>query len=71
VIYTIEMIGGPRDGQESLSVRPYHELKLSDGTLYAADPDAPDFLEWISDDERRIRLSYVAPADAGEGRGKT
>jgi len=58
VLYEINYLGGPLDGLKGMAFKPYHEMHEECG-LYAADPDDPGFLEWVSDNLRRIRLKWT------------
>lgn len=69
MVYTIDFIGGPRAGETSFAIRPYHILEFPDGTVYENDPDDPDFMIWESDDSRRITLFYKGNKNGTETSG--
>lgn len=55
--YEIHLYGGPRDGEEILSPRPYDQLKFPDG-LYRAECEGQACMVWAADHIRRIDLVY-------------
>lgn len=59
MIYRLVHFGGPDDGLEVLSPRPYSSTRGSDGTVYAAPEGSADCLRWESDTMQRIELHHV------------
>lgn len=58
MIYRLILVGGPRDGQEILSPRPYDALQEPGDHVYVADAEGDACLEWEDDSTRRITLRY-------------
>ena len=66
MVYLLTYIGGPRDGEECASPRPYTATVDRNRDLYAhADHyrTTPPRLEWVDDTTRRIRLTYRGKGD--------
>jgi hypothetical protein len=58
MIYRLYYIGGPHDGEEVISPRPYDATEYR-GEVYAATEEGDDCLEWVDDNTRRITLHYL------------
>jgi hypothetical protein len=63
MFYILTLVGGPKDGEEVHSPRPFALLHESDGSFYAADDDGP---VWLSDDTRGITLRFRGYRSARE-----
>ncbi len=59
MLYYLAHEGGPLDGQETMSVRPYSSTRDDAGHVYESILPEIDCLEWRGDEERTIRLKYV------------
>ena len=58
MMYHLRFHGGPEDGKQVMSPRPYSRIEHSDGTTYAAAMTGGCEV-WVSDTERAIDLQYV------------
>jgi hypothetical protein len=68
MIYELHYIGGPMDGQEVLSPRPFDIIVETDGSAYVADCEGEECLEWVDDETRRITLHYAGKRPCGNPR---
>ena len=59
VIYLLTYVGGPMDGQEVWSPRPYDAFCEEENHIYRADDEGEACLEWVDDETRRITLRYL------------
>lgn len=60
MLYELELIGGPHDGETSWSPRPMDCLHLlADNTVYRAEQEGEACLEWVGDRTRRITLYFA------------
>lgn len=59
MIYLLRYVGGgPKDGAEAMSPRPYDSTWDDGGHVYQADGEGTEVLEWVDDDQRAITLRY-------------
>jgi hypothetical protein len=58
MVYELELVGGPSDGEVSLSPRPYEAIRQADGHVYRAEDVGDGCLIWVDDDTRRIVLHH-------------
>lgn len=57
MMYHLHYVGGPHNGEIANSFRPYHKMRLHDGTIYEAD-DIDNCQEWVDDWTRKIVLNF-------------
>jgi hypothetical protein len=58
MIYELIFIGGPKDGQEVLSPRPYDAIQEPDGHVYSADAEGDACVERVDERTGRITLRH-------------
>jgi hypothetical protein len=70
VVYVLNFIGGPLDGETALSPLPICWLKKNDPetgkkVLYLCEGNYDDVVRWVDDDTREIDLHYTAVEENG------
>jgi hypothetical protein len=57
MVYELHYVGGPCDGEQELSPRPYDSVEFQ-GMVYSV-KDEDESPEWVDDNTRRITLHYA------------